>query len=191
MASSWLFMRRRLQFGNSITQFCNATSNYDKLHYIRCLRAEFAAKHTNAPLSLRTRWKMEPGFGSWQSPDISCSIPLISRYHCLDPTNRDISRVHCIGILYHHLPWSFLQWESIDHGNVPILGDPQEWSYNIYHPAQGRREHFHYRQQYQILYISYLTWYRYLPAWYHHGHSCTVWLLWPWHFTEDPQSFQT
>ena len=26
------------------------------------------------------------------------ALPLISRYHCLDPTNRDISGLHCIGI---------------------------------------------------------------------------------------------
>ena len=40
---------------------------------IRCLRAEFTAKHEKAPLSLTTRWWMEPDLGSWQSPDISRS----------------------------------------------------------------------------------------------------------------------
>ena len=73
MASSWLFMPRRLSLGKSTKRFCIATSNFDKCHYIRCLRAEFAAKHPNVPLSLTTRWKMEPDFGSWQTPDISRS----------------------------------------------------------------------------------------------------------------------
>ena len=48
-------------------------SNFDSRQYIRCLLAEFAAKHTKAPLSLTTHWKIEPDFGSWQTPDISCS----------------------------------------------------------------------------------------------------------------------
>ena len=30
------------------------------------------------------------------------ALPLISRYHCLDPTNRDILRVHCILTTAHH-----------------------------------------------------------------------------------------
>ena len=30
-------------------------------------------KHTKVPFSLTTRWKMEPDFGSWQTPDISRS----------------------------------------------------------------------------------------------------------------------
>ena len=46
MASGCLFMHRWLWFGNSTTRFCNATPNFDKCHYIRCLCAEFAAKHT-------------------------------------------------------------------------------------------------------------------------------------------------
>ena len=52
---------------------CTATSTFDKWHDIRCLRAEFTAKHRKAPLSLTTRWWMEPDLGSWQSPDISRS----------------------------------------------------------------------------------------------------------------------
>ena len=58
------------KFHNAV---CTATSHFDKCHYIRCLRAEFAAKHVKAPLSLTTRWWMEPDFGSCQSPDISRS----------------------------------------------------------------------------------------------------------------------
>ena len=58
---------------NSTAQFCNARSNFDKCHYISCLRAEFAAKHTKAPLSFIMRWRMESDFGSWQSPYISHS----------------------------------------------------------------------------------------------------------------------
>ena len=73
MASSWLFMHRRLLIWNFTTQFCNARSNFDECYYISCLRAEFAAKHTKAPLSFITRWRMESEFGSWQSPDISRS----------------------------------------------------------------------------------------------------------------------
>ena len=42
-------------------------------HYIRCLRAQFAGKLAKAPLLPIARLKMEPGFGSWQSPDILCS----------------------------------------------------------------------------------------------------------------------
>ena len=52
---------------------CTATSTFDKWHDIRCLRAEFTAKHGKAPLSLTTRWWMEPDLGSWQSPAISRS----------------------------------------------------------------------------------------------------------------------
>ena len=52
---------------------CTATSTFDKWHDIHCLRAEFTAKHGKAPLSLTTRWWMEPDLGSWQSPDISRS----------------------------------------------------------------------------------------------------------------------
>ena len=66
--SRWLFMHRWLQFGNSTMRFCNATSDFDKYHYIRCLHAEFATKHSKAPLSLTTRQKMKPDFCSWQSP---------------------------------------------------------------------------------------------------------------------------
>ena len=58
---------------NSTAQFCNGRSNFDKCHYISCLCAEFAAKHTNSPLSFITPWRMESDFGSWQSPDISRS----------------------------------------------------------------------------------------------------------------------
>ena len=83
---------------NSTAQFCNARSNFDKCHYISYIHAEFAAKHTKVPLLFITRWRMESDFGSWQSPDISRSH--LSRYHCLDPTNHDISRVHCILLAY-------------------------------------------------------------------------------------------
>ena len=55
---------------NSTAQFCNARSNFDKCNYIRCLRAEFSAKHIKAPLSFITRSRMEYDFGSWQSPHI-------------------------------------------------------------------------------------------------------------------------
>ena len=58
------------KFQNAV---CTATSHFDKCHHIRCLRTEFAAKHGKAPLSLTTRWWMEPDFGSCQSPDISRS----------------------------------------------------------------------------------------------------------------------
>ena len=48
--------------------------SYDMtIHDIRCLRADFTAKHGKSPLSLTTRWWMEPDLGSWQSPDISRS----------------------------------------------------------------------------------------------------------------------
>ena len=43
------------KFQNAI---CTATSTFDKCHYICCLRAEFAAKHGKAPLSLTTRWQI-------------------------------------------------------------------------------------------------------------------------------------
>ena len=52
---------------------CTATSTFDKWHDIRCLRAEFTAKHGKAPLSLTTHRWMEPDLCSWQSPDISRS----------------------------------------------------------------------------------------------------------------------
>ena len=51
---------------------------------------------------------MKPDFGSWQSPDISRSH--LYRYHCLEPTNRNISRVHCIGIpiIMMRMSWNHL-----------------------------------------------------------------------------------
>ena len=78
-------------------QCCNAMSNFDNCQYIHCVCAEFATKHTKAPISLITRWKMEPDFGSWQTLHARyIALLLISRYQCLDPTNHNISRVHCI-----------------------------------------------------------------------------------------------
>ena len=35
-------------------------------------------------------------------------LPLISRYHCVDPTNRDIARVHCIKMLWWKVPFSVI-----------------------------------------------------------------------------------
>ena len=58
------------KFQNAVS---TATTHFDKCHYIRCLRAEFAAKHAKAPLSLTMRWWMKPDFGFCQSPDISRS----------------------------------------------------------------------------------------------------------------------
>ena len=79
---------------NSTTQFCNATSNFDKCHDILCLHAEFAAKHTKAPSPLTTRWKTWPGF--WlMAVARYIALPLISQYLSMDPTNRDISGLHC------------------------------------------------------------------------------------------------
>ena len=52
---------------------CNGMSNFDKGHYIPCLRAAFGAKHVISPLSLTNSWEMEPDFGWWQSADISRS----------------------------------------------------------------------------------------------------------------------
>ena len=86
---------------NSTTRFCNATSNFDKCHDILCLRAEFAAKHTKAPSPLTTRWKTWPGF--WlMAVARYIALPLISRYLSMDPTNRDISGLHCISPLLMH-----------------------------------------------------------------------------------------
>ena len=95
MASSWLIYAQTAL--TSAARFCNATSYFDKCHYIRCLHAGFAAKHTKAPLSLLTRWRMESDF--WlMTVALYIALPLTSRYHCLDPTNRDISRVHCVSV---------------------------------------------------------------------------------------------
>ena len=46
----------------------SATSTFDKWHDIRCLRAEFTAKHGKAPSSLTTRWWMEPGWAHDSRP---------------------------------------------------------------------------------------------------------------------------
>ena len=112
MASSWLFMHRQLRFGNSTRRFCNAMSNFDKCYYIRCLCAEFAAKHTKAPLSLTTHWKMEPDFGLWQSSVISCSH-LYRGTIAWTPTNHDILRGHCNGFSPSHYLnqcWNIVSW---------------------------------------------------------------------------------
>ena len=62
--SCWLIIYAKTTLiWNSTAQFCNARSNFDKCHYINCLRAEFAAKHTKAPLSFIMRWRMESDFG--------------------------------------------------------------------------------------------------------------------------------
>ena len=51
---------------------------------------ELNLPHTKSLLLLAMRWKF------WLMTDARyISLPLISRYHCLDTTNRDISRVHC------------------------------------------------------------------------------------------------
>ena len=50
------------------------------------LCAEFATKHTKAPLSLTTHWKMEPNFRSWQTPDISRSHLYCSTIAWTPPT---------------------------------------------------------------------------------------------------------
>ena len=71
MASSWYLCTDGLNLV-ILTRFCIATLNFDKCH-ICCQHAEFATKHTSFPLLLTTRWKIEPDFGSWQTPDISCS----------------------------------------------------------------------------------------------------------------------
>ena len=56
--------------GNSTTQFCNATSDFDKRRCIRCLRAEYTAKHVKAPLSLTNA--LENGAFVW----LMTSLPI-------------------------------------------------------------------------------------------------------------------
>ena len=98
MPSSWLFMHRRHQFRNSTMRFCNATSNFDKCHYIRWLCPEFAAKHAKSLIIAHNA--LENGAWFWlMTVGRYIALPLISRYHCLDPTNRDISRVHCTCVI--------------------------------------------------------------------------------------------
>ena len=98
---------------NSTTRFCNATSNFDKYHDILCLRAEFAAKQTKAPSPLTTRWKTWPGF--WlMAVARYIALPLISRYLSMDPTNRDISGLHCIVMSCKHLLWRHFDWLSLE-----------------------------------------------------------------------------
>ena len=56
--------------------------------------------HTKAPSPLTTRWKTWPGF--WlMAVARYIALPLISRYLSMDPTNRDISGLHCTWFCYH------------------------------------------------------------------------------------------
>ena len=44
---------------------------------------------------------LENGAWFWLMTDARyIALPLISRYHCLDPTNRDISGLHCITLVW-------------------------------------------------------------------------------------------
>ena len=58
------------KFQNAV---CTATSHFILISVIIFVVYELAAKHGKAPLSLTTRWWMEPDFGSCQLPDISRS----------------------------------------------------------------------------------------------------------------------
>ena len=60
----------------------------------------FVAYMLNLPLKKKktiiTHNAMENGAWFWHMTDARyIALPLLSRYHCLEPTNRDISRVHC------------------------------------------------------------------------------------------------
>ena len=94
MTSSWLFMHRRPMIFK-LYEVCNATSNLDKYNYIRCLRAESQAKYAKKPIITQNMLK----YGTWfwlMTVAWYIALQLTPRYHCLDPTNRDMSRVHCI-----------------------------------------------------------------------------------------------
>ena len=93
------------KFHNAV---CTATSTFDKWHDIRCLRAEFTAKHGKAPLSLKTRWWMEPDLGSWQSPDISRSHLYRGTIAWTPPTG--IYRAYTVLLI--HI-WGPFYWPSI------------------------------------------------------------------------------
>ena len=66
-----------------------------KDHTTLCLHAEFVATHAKPPLSLISRWNKEHDVRLLTAARY-IALSLISRCHSLDPTNRDISGVHCI-----------------------------------------------------------------------------------------------
>ena len=74
---------------------CTATLTFDKWHDIRCLRAEFTAKHEKSPIIAHNALVNGAWFGLMTVARY-IALSLISWYHCLDPTNRDISGLHCI-----------------------------------------------------------------------------------------------
>ena len=85
----------------------NAMSNFAKYDYICCLCAESKARNAKPPLSCHNMLK----YGTWVHLKTAVAwysaLPLILRYHCLGPTNRDISRVHCTRKM------SFRYWNSL------------------------------------------------------------------------------
>ena len=87
---------------------CTATSTFDKWHDIRCLRAVFTAKKTTwkSPIIAHNALVNGAWFGLMTVARY-IALSLISRYHCLDPTNRYISGLHCIGSFIWHQKWLF------------------------------------------------------------------------------------
>ena len=61
----------------------------------------FVAYELNLPLNMeKPHYRSQRANGAWfglMTVARYIALSLISRYHCLDPTNRDISGLHCIG----------------------------------------------------------------------------------------------
>ena len=127
---------------------------------IRCLRAEFTAKHTKALSLLTMRWKMEPG--SWQLPDISPShlyrstiawTPTTAIYReytvpvTPDPSDTGIYRK--ISNIRHALVGNKIVHHSDVVGASPVIAAPTASSFSTQHMAsidwdkgETRRETF-------------------------------------------------
>ena len=106
-----------------------------------CLCAEFAAKHTKAPIIAHN--VLENGAWFWLMTDARYIVlPLISRYHCLDPTNHDISRVHCIYIFQYSSWCNLVMWlisNSLPccHGDQVETGVPLHVTVATWWPRQS------------------------------------------------------
>ena len=105
------------------------------------------------------------------------ALSLISRYHCLDPTNRDISGLHCIlnSIILIFLTLVSFLWK--------FMGNTFTWSWSDYLVSVDMwLLRFHsYWLVLEIFQISIECVVDYLHRWPHplKTHTQKYWILWP------------
>ena len=111
MASSRLFMHRQLLFGNSTTPLVLQRQ-------LLISDMIFVAYELNLPLNMEKPLLVNGAWFGLMTVVRYITLSLISRYHCLDPTNRDISGLHCISFHSHFA--SDVQWD-LDNTKISIF----------------------------------------------------------------------